>query len=160
ADRPLREDVRGVAAEARGRGGGHHRRGDRAPRGRPDVQAVPRREREVVRGEPQPHLPDPRAAVRPLLRETAQAAHAPRDGDRSRSGVAHTFFARSPPALVRRHPNLASYMGCCLQISLEESGGETDEWCLDFRDPARWSIEPRKDALPDATLRMTSRRFE
>jgi hypothetical protein len=76
------------------------------------------------------------------------------------SDAARPFFASLLPAIVRRHPNLASYLGCCLQVTLEEPGGVTDDWCLDFRDPERWTIENRRDALPDATLRMTSARFE
>ena len=76
------------------------------------------------------------------------------------SATATAFFSRLLPAIVRRNPNLASYLSCCLQVTLEEPGGRTDEWCLDFRDPDRWTIERRRDSLPDATLRMSASRFE
>jgi hypothetical protein len=76
------------------------------------------------------------------------------------SETARAFFSRLLPAIVRRNPNLPSYLGCCLQVTLEEDGGATDEWCLDFRRPEAWTIENRRDPLPDATLRLSARRFE
>lgn len=76
------------------------------------------------------------------------------------SETAGAFFSRLLPAIVRKHPHLASYLACCLQVVLEEADGATDDWCLDFRDPQSWSIEHRRDSLPDATLRMTASRFE
>jgi ubiquinone biosynthesis protein UbiJ len=76
------------------------------------------------------------------------------------SEVARVFFSQLLPSLVRSHPNLASYMGCCMQVTLEEQDGATDDWCLDFRQPERWSIEPRHAIRPDATIRMEASRFE
>jgi len=76
------------------------------------------------------------------------------------SEAASVFFSQLLPAIVRKNTNLASYLSCCLQVTLDDGEGRADEWCLDFRDPARWTIENRRDALPDATLRMTAARFE
>jgi hypothetical protein len=76
------------------------------------------------------------------------------------SNVARVFFGRLVPALVRARPHLASYVGSCIQVRLDHPDGSTTDWCLDFRDPERWSVEPKSGANPDATIRMDESRFE
>jgi len=70
------------------------------------------------------------------------------------SDSASLFFGKLLPSLVREHPNLAGYTSACLQVLIERPDGSVEPWCLDFRDPERWSVESRIDPAPNATIRM------
>jgi hypothetical protein len=76
------------------------------------------------------------------------------------SESARLFFGTLLPSVVREHPHLAGYTGSCLQFAIERADGPVEPWCLDFRDPDRWSIESRLDPQPDATIRLDERAFE
>ena len=73
------------------------------------------------------------------------------------SESARFFFGTLLPGVVREHPHLAGYVASCLQFAIERPDGSVDPWCLDFRDPDRWSVENRLDPRPDATLRVDER---
>jgi hypothetical protein len=73
------------------------------------------------------------------------------------SESASLFFGKLIPSLVREHPHLAGYASACIQVVVERPDGSVEPWCLDFRDPARWSVESRIDPDPSATIRMEER---
>ncbi len=76
------------------------------------------------------------------------------------SGSARIFFGSLLPSLAREHPELAGYLGASLQFVLERPDGGEEAWCMDFRDPGRWSVEPRVDPEPASTIRMEEALFE
>jgi hypothetical protein len=73
------------------------------------------------------------------------------------SESASLFFGKIIPSLVRDHPELAGYASACIQVLVEKPDGAVESWCLDFRDPARWSVTSRTDPAPNAAIRVEER---
>jgi hypothetical protein len=76
------------------------------------------------------------------------------------SETARLFFGKLLPSLVEEHPHLAGYAASCIQFVIERPDGSVEPWCLDFRDPASWSVESRLDPSPDTTVRIEERTFD
>ncbi len=76
------------------------------------------------------------------------------------SESARLFFGTLLPSLAREHPHLAGYVASRVQFVIERPDGSVEPWCLDFRDPARWTVESRIDESPDATVRVEERALD